>query len=122
MTDTQGDEDVRAVLRSELRLLAPDVPRAELEALLHPDFTEVDPTGRRWVRSEIITVLTSSTDRDMSPRTAVDLQGVRLSASAILVTYVSEQGDRRARRVSLWLRAGPSWRAYFHQSTPVLAG
>ena len=122
MTDTQTDEDVRAVLRSELRLLAPDVPRAELEALLHPDFTEVDPTGRRWVRSEIITVLTSSTDRDMSPRTAADLQGVRLSASAVLVTYASEQGDRRARRVSLWLRAGPGWRAYFHQSTPILPG
>ena len=122
MTDIQADEDVRAVLRSELRLLDPDVPRAELEALLHPDFTEVDPTGRRWVRSEIITVLTSSTDRDASPRTAVDLRGVRLSASAILVTYVSEQGDRRARRVSLWLRAGHGWRAYFHQSTPVLPG
>ena len=123
VTDTpQADEDVRAVLRSELRLLAPDVPGSELEALLHPDFTEVDPAGRRWARADLIRVLTSSADRDMSPRTAAGLQGVRLSASAILVTYVSEQGDRRARRVSLWLRAGPGWRAYFHQSTPVLSG
>jgi hypothetical protein len=103
-----------------LRLLAPDAPRAELEALLHPDFTEVDPAGRRWARSDLITALTTATDRDLSPRTASDLHGVRISGSAILVTYVSEQGDRRARRLSLWLRTGPSWRAYFHQSTPVM--
>ena len=122
MTDTQTDEDIRAVLRSELRLLAPDVPRPELEALLHPDFTEVDPSGRRWARADLIPVLTSSTDRDMSPRAAVDLQGVRLSASAILVTYVSEQADKRDRRVSLWLRTGAGWRVYFHQSTPVQSG
>jgi hypothetical protein len=122
VTHTQADEDVRAVLGSELRLLAPDVPRSELEALLHPDFTEVDPSGRRWARADLIRALTSSADRDMSPRTAADLHGVRLSASAILVTYVSEQGDRRARRISLWLRAGPGWRAYFHQSTPILPG
>jgi hypothetical protein len=122
VTDTQADEDVRAVLRNELRLLAPDVAHSELEALLHPDFTEVDPSGRHWARADLIRALTSSADRDMSPRTAADLQGVRLSASAVLVTYASEQGDRRARRVSLWLRAGPGWRAYFHQSTPILPG
>ena len=122
MTGTQADEDVRAVLRNELRLLAPDVARPELEALLHPDFTEVDPAGRRWARADLISVLTTSADRDMSPRTAVGLQGVRLAGSTILVTYVSEQGDRQARRMSLWLRTGPTWRAYFHQSTPVLPG
>jgi hypothetical protein len=122
VTETQADEDIRAVLKNELRLLAPDVPRSELEALLHPDFTEVDPAGRRWARPDLISALTSSADRDLSPRTATGLQGVRISSTAILVTYVSEQGDRRASRISLWLRTGPSWRAYFHQSTPVLPG
>ena len=122
MTETPADVDVRAVLANELRLLAPDVPRSELEALLHPDFTEVDPAGGRWARPELITALTTATDRDLSPRTAIDLHGVRLSTSTILVTYLSEQGDRRAQRVTLWLRTGPSWRAYFHQSTPILPG
>jgi hypothetical protein len=122
MAETPADEDVRAVLRGEQRLLAPDVPRSELEALLHPDFTEVDPAGRRWARADLISALTTSTDRDTTPRTASGLQGVRLSSSTVLVTYISEQGDRRARRVTLWLRTGPSWRAYFHQSTPVLPG
>ncbi|HEY2279252.1 MAG TPA: nuclear transport factor 2 family protein [Streptosporangiaceae bacterium] len=120
MTETPADADVRAVLANELRLLAPDASRTDLETLLHPDFTEVIPAGRRFARSELISMLTTSTGRDPTPRTAVDLQGVRVSGSAILVTYVSEQGDSRARRVTLWLRTGPSWRAYFHQATPVL--
>ena len=120
MTETSADEDVRAVLDYELRLLTPDVSRADLEALLHPDFSEVIPDGRRFGRSEIIAVLTGpSAGRDLSPRTAVGLQGVRLSGTAIIVTYVSEQGAKRARRVTVWLRTGPNWRAYYHQSTPI---
>jgi hypothetical protein len=120
MTETSADDDVRTVLDHELRLLAPDASRADLEALLHPDFSEVTPDGRRFGRSELIAVLTSaSTDRDLSPRTAVELQPVRLSGSTIIVTYVSEQGAKRARRVTLWLRAGSGWRAYFHQATPI---
>ena len=122
MTETPADVDVRAVLASELRLLAPDVPRSELEALLHPDFAEVDPAGRRWARADLISALATAADRETTPRTASGLQGVRLSGSTIIVTYVSEQGDRRAQRVTLWLRTGPSWRAYFHQSTPILPG
>jgi hypothetical protein len=120
MTETPADEDVRTVLDYELRLLAPDAGRADLEALLHPDFSEVTPDGRRFGRSELIALLTStSTDRDLSPRTAVELTGVRLSGSTVIVTYVSEQGAKRARRVTVWLRTGPGWRAYFHQATPI---
>jgi hypothetical protein len=120
MTETQADDDVRAVLDQELRLLAPDASHADLEALLHPDFSEVIPDGRRFGRAELIAVLTAgSADRDLSPRTAVDLHGVRLSGSTIVVTYVSEQGAKRARRVTVWLRTGSGWRAYYHQSTPI---
>jgi hypothetical protein len=122
MTETPADADVRAVLANELRLLAPDASRTDLETLLHPDFTEVVADGRRFARSELISVLTAATDRDLTPRTATGLEAVRLSGTTIIVTYISEQGDRRARRVTLWLRTGPSWRAYFHQSTPVLPG
>ena len=73
MTETPADEDVRTVLDHELRLLAPDTSQADLEALLHPDFSEVTPDGRRFGRSELITLLTrTSTGRDLSPRTAVE--------------------------------------------------
>jgi hypothetical protein len=119
VTDIQADEDVRTVLRNELRLLAPDAPRPELEALLHPDFTEVDPAGRRWARADLIAALTTAANRDLTPRTTVDLRAIRLSGTSMLVTYISEQGQRRARRVSLWLRTGSGWRNYFHQSTPI---
>src|SRR6201996_6582964 len=122
MTETQADEDVQAVLKKELVLLAPDANRADLEALLHPDFTEVAPNGRRWARSELITALTTATNPDPTPRTAVDLRAARLSGSPMLVTYVSEQGERRASRVTIWLLTGPSWRAYYHQSTPIPPG
>ena len=122
MTETQGDQAVRTVLDYDQRLLAPDVGRTELETLLHPDFTEVIPSGQRLTRSQIISVLTGPADRDLSPRKAVELRGVRLSDSMIMVTYVSEQGDRRVRRVTLWLRTGGTWRAYYHQSTPIEPG
>jgi hypothetical protein len=122
MTETPGDQAVRTVLDYDQRLLAPDVSRADLEALLHPDFTEVIPSGQILTRSQIISLITTSTDRDMSPRQAVELRGVRLSDSMIMVTYVSEQGDRRVRRATLWLRTGGTWRAFYHQSTPVLPG
>jgi hypothetical protein len=121
MTDTQVDEEMRAVLENELVLLAPDASREELETLLHPDFTEVLRDGRHFARSEIITLLTTAV-RDQTPRAAVEVHGDRVSASAILVTYVSEQGDGRFRRVTLWVRSGSGWRAYFHQATPIQAG
>ena len=122
MTETQGDRDVRIVLDQDQRLLDPDVSRTDLETLLHPDFTEVIPSGQRLTRSQIIAVLTASPHQDLPPRKAVELRGVRLSDSMIMVTYVSEQGDRRVRRVTLWLKTGPNWRAYYHQSTPIEAG
>ena len=58
--DTQADEEMRAVLENELVLLAPDASREELKTLLHPDFTEVLRDGRHFVRSEIITLLTTT--------------------------------------------------------------
>ena len=121
MADTQADEEMQAVLENELVLLAPDASGEELETLLHPGFTEVLRDGRHFTRSEIITLLTT-TVRDQTPRAAVEVHGDWLSDSAILVTYVSEEGDRRLRRVTLWVRSGPGWRAYFHQATPIQAG
>jgi hypothetical protein len=120
MTDTQAEEEMRAVLENELVLLALDASREELETLLHPDFTEVLRDGRHFARSEIITLLTTAV-RDQTPRAAVEVHGDRVSGSAILVTYVSEEGDRRLRRVTLWVRSESGWRAYFHQATPIQA-
>ena len=121
VTDTRPDEDVRAAIRNEQRLLDPAVRRSarDLEALLHPDFTEVDAAGRRWARPDVIAELTSPVHGTPAGQTASELTGVRLSGSTVLVTYVSDQGAQRARRSSLWLRTGPGWRLYFHQATAI---
>jgi len=46
------DEDVRAAIAGELRLLEPSVRRtpAAVEAMLHADFFEFGASGRRWSR------------------------------------------------------------------------
>jgi hypothetical protein len=135
VTETTPDEDVRFVLRSELRLYDPGIRGAagELEALLHPDFVEFGPSGLRWDRREIIAALTGAPPPGAAAplgagvpgqqATVVsELAGIRLSSTIVLVTYVSEQEGRRARHSSLWLRTGPGWRLYFHQGTLMPSG
>ena len=138
MTGTQPDQDVQFVIRNELRLLQPEVRGApgELEALLHPDFVEFGVSGLRWDRREIIAALAGGQPPGAphgeaagagaaaaeQAATVSELAGIRLSSTIVLVTYVSEQGQRRARRSSLWLRTGPGWRLYFHQGTLMPSG
>ena len=134
MTGTQPDQDVQYVIRNELRLLQPEVRGAagELEALLHPDFVEFGTSGLRWDRREVIAALAAGQPPGErhgeaavpAEQAAVvsELAGIRLSSTIVLVTYVSEQDGRRARRSSLWLRTGPGWRLYFHQGTLMPAG
>lgn len=129
MTGTQPDQDVQFVIRNELRLLQPEVRGApgELEALLHPDLVEFGVSGLRWDRREIIAALAAGQPPGgaapaQEAAVVSELAGIRLSSTIVLVTYVSEQGQRRARRSSLWLRTGPGWRLYFHQGTLMPSG
>jgi len=122
---------VRFVIQRELSLLQPDVRAStgQVEALLHPDFCEVAPSGRRYDRREVIVALASAQLPPMpgngtrapadEPPAVSGLAGIRLSGTVILVSYVSEQHGQRSRRSSLWLKTGPSWRLYFHQGTPI---
>lgn len=129
---------MRFVIQRELSLLRPDAgtTTAQVEALLHPDFCEVDASGQRLDRREVIAALGRPAPRAPhngagSPAgapaagasaTASGLTGTRLSTTVILVSYISDAGGQRARRSSLWLKTGPSWRRYFHQGTPITAG
>lgn len=135
VTETTPDEDVRFVLRNELRLYDPEVRGAagELEALLHPDYVEFGLSGLRWDRREIIAALTAGRPAGVTApacpagpaqqATVVsELAGIRLSATIVQVTYVTDQEGRRARHSSLWLRTGPGWRLYFHQGTLMPCG
>ena len=130
VTDTRPDEDVRFVIQRELSLVQPGAT-AQVEALLHPDFCEVAPSGRRLGRREAIVALATrqvppapgnGRPSAAGPAAASGMTGIRLSGTVILVSYVSEQDGQRAHRSSLWLKTGPSWRRYFHQATLITAG
>ena len=122
MDSSTADRDMQAVIGLELRLLQPEVRAApgEVEALLHPDFSEFGASGLRWGRTEIIAALAAEQPAAEEPViTATEMTGTRLADDVILLTYISQRGDRRARRSSIWLRTPDGWRAYFHQGTLV---
>ncbi|MEU1470279.1 nuclear transport factor 2 family protein [Streptomyces sp. NPDC005761] len=111
---------VAAAVEGELRLLDP-VVRASTELLfqvLHPEFREVDTTGRHWDRAMVITSLTS----DEAPRpgqlTASRMRGVQLADELVHVTFDTEAKGKRAHRSSLWRLTEAGWLLYYRQATP----
>lgn len=120
MEGLQLDEDVHLVIDLELRLLQLHVrlSAGELDRLLHPDFFEFGASGRKWDRSQMITSLTGGeVSGEDVPVTASEITGTRLADDVVLVTYVSQRNQRRARRSSVWRRTAAGWRLYFHQGT-----
>lgn len=111
---------VAAAVEGELRLLDPAV-RASTELLvqvLHPDFHEVDTTGRRWDRAMVITSLTSDDAPRAGQLTASRMRGVQLADELVHVTFDSEDKGKRAHRSSLWRLTETGWLLYYHQATP----
>jgi hypothetical protein len=117
------DEDVQAAIAGELLLLMVSVRQSPEEAgvLLHPDFFEFDPSGRRWDRRAVIAELA----RQQVPagQEAVadvsEVNGIRLSEDVVFVTYISEDRDGRYNRSSVWRKSRDGWRLYFHQGTMI---
>jgi hypothetical protein len=113
------DDDVDEVVSRELLLLEPHVrndPHHVLR-LLHDDFYEYGASGRVWTRASVTTATTGTRE----PILAANLEARRLGPDAILVTYASETGGRRALRSSTWVRHHGSWLLLFHQGTVVAA-
>ena len=108
------------MIELELCLLQPETRAepTEVEALLHPDFSEFGASGRRWGRTEIVAALTAEQPGGEEPLiTVTEMTGTRLADDVIHLTYVSQRSDRRAQRSSIWLRTSDGWRVYFHQGT-----
>ncbi|WP_285566358.1 nuclear transport factor 2 family protein [Streptomyces sp. RTGN2] len=111
---------VAAAVEGELRLLDP-VVRASTELLvqvLHPDFHEVDTTGRRWDRATVITSLISDTAPRPGQLTASRMHGVQLADELVHITFDTEAKGKRAHRSSLWRLTESGWLLYYHQATP----
>lgn len=120
-----GDDDdgVAAAIAGELRTLEVSVRQSpdQISALLHPDFFEFDPLGRRWDRRRTIEELAAQ--RPPQGHTAVgsvsEMTGVRLADDVVFLTYINESGGRRSRRSSVWRNTAGEWRLYFHQGTAI---
>lgn len=128
MDSLPADQDVQAVIELELRLQKPEVRAepADVEALLHPGFSEFGASGRRWGRTEMVAALAAEQAAGEEPAgeepvfsTATEMTGTRLADDVIHLTYVSQRAGRRALRSSIWLRTPDGWRVYFHQGTLV---
>lgn len=115
---------VAAAVEGELRLLDPLV-RASTELLvqvLHPEFREVDTTGRHWDRDTVITSLISGTAPRPGPLTASRMHGVQLADELVHITFDTEAKGKRAHRSSLWRLTATGWLLYYHQATPFVTG
>jgi hypothetical protein len=103
----------------EGRLLQPTVRASAtaLDALLDPEFQEIGASGRLWIRGDTIQALTRD-QQDIPTPIRDEMNCRRLTDHLVLLTYVSDESGRRARRTSLWrFDEGAGWRLLHHQGT-----
>lgn len=111
---------IQQAMDNELALLTRKV-RANpsmVASLLDLEFQEIGASGRLWSRELMISTLAAESSHSDGPIEASDMRGTQLSPDLILLTYVTEFDQRRARRSSLWRRTDGSWQLLFHQGTP----
>lgn len=111
---------IQLAIDNELALLTPAVRGnpSKVAALPDPEFQEIGASGRLWSRESMISALASEPSNDYVAIEASEMLGVQLSRDLILLTYVSQSVQRRARWSSLWRLTGGSWQLVFHQGTP----
>ena len=121
MTPDQRDADLQLAIDGELRLLQAQTRQtpAEVAALLDPEFFEFGASGRRWSRPAIIEMLASESSEGGEVAVALDVAATRIGPGIVLVTYISENDERRCYRSSIWRRTATGWRVVFHQGTPI---
>jgi len=119
--------DERAAL-DEVRRLEPlfhegprEARRETFEELTAPDFREVGASGRAYTREEVWDVISARGGRvpgDEAWETS-DWHCRQVGSDTFLVTYVVRQDARVSRRLTVWERVFPGWRAVYHQGTLV---
>lgn len=115
---------VEQAIAGEMRLLDPHVRSSPktVEELLDPEFFEIDRSGRRRNRAEILKMLQNEQHQGSERVRVRDMVGRLLAPGIVHLTFATEVGDLHALRTSIW-RQGPegTWRAYYHQGTPAAA-
>ncbi|WP_330314225.1 nuclear transport factor 2 family protein [Streptomyces sp. NBC_00523] len=117
---TEPAPGVAAAIEGELQLLDPLVRASAdlLDQVLHPDYREVDTTGRHWDRDTIIDLLVSGRAPGPGRLTASRMRGVYLADGLVHLTFDTEARNKRAHRSSLWRLTRAGWLLYYHQATP----
>lgn len=87
-----------------------------LADLLAEDFAEVGASGAVWDKASILDLLGSEDSVDIE---VLELSGRAISADFVLVHWISETYEMRARRTSLWRRTASGWELIHHQGTPL---
>lgn len=115
-----ADESVATAMALERRLLQPEVRSspAALDALVDPEFQEIGASGRLWTRGDTIQALPRYQQDVPTPIRDEQMTGRRLADHLVLLTYVSDESGRWARRTSLWRSdKAAGWRLLHHQGT-----
>jgi len=109
-------DDADDVVALEQALLSDEVrsDHARVEALLHPDFTEIGSSGRLWSRARMLTTVAP-----LENRTTFELVGTdRLADDLLLVRWRSRAKASVVLRSSIWQRTPAGWQLRFRQGTP----
>tara|TARA_R110002072_G_scaffold42064_18_gene118382 strand:- start:4267 stop:4650 length:384 start_codon:yes stop_codon:yes gene_type:complete len=104
--------------------------RAHLEALLHPEFTEIGASGKLHTRADTLAHLPQESQAQPEIElTMADFKAQQLTPDLALTTYTTTrtnpktdphtQTTTQARRSSIWKREANTWRLFFHQGTPM---
>jgi len=89
--------------------------RDELSGLLAEGFREHGASGRAYSRAEVLESYELGRPIEVE---LFDFSVTSLGLDAALATYRSREADeRRARRVSVWVKEDGHWRILFHQGT-----
>ncbi|HEX7351731.1 ribonuclease HI family protein [Brachybacterium sp.] len=116
VADGPGTTDFEQVTAREQALLG-DRLRADPPSaaeLLHPAFTEIGASGRRYDREEILAHLAPLGDLD-----AAEFVADEVAPGVVLLRYVTTGPAGAAERSSLWVRENGRWLLRHHQGTPL---
>jgi len=89
-----------------------------MDAVLHPDFSEVGRSGRVFTRDEVLE-MPHVEIRVNIPRESLTIVGI--APGVALVTYETtplESLHGAALRASIWLADGTRWLLRYHHATP----
>jgi uncharacterized protein (DUF952 family) len=97
--------------------------REWMDKILHPEFSEVGMSGRKYSRDDAINIPTG----DLRPRLPhEDYRVCLIDEDVALVRYISHDMfdgvERHAHRTSVWVNTNEGWRLRFHQGTPLAPG